>query len=204
MTSNILFLGSTSAARKELLTAAGIPFRCIPINADESLCDWSLPLQKLVESIAVYKMAHVQLPAAQEGDSCFVLTADTLSVDSQGVISGKPASRDEARIMLKAARDGMRTATAFCLEKYRYQDGTWQSQERMVQCVEAGYLFSVPDKWLEWYLDTSRGLKSSGAIAIEDLGGLFLQEVTGSYTTIVGLPMVEVRLALEKMGFFSV
>ena len=33
--------------------------------------------------------------------------------------------------------------------------------------------------------------------------GEFLKELNGSYTAIVGLPLYEVREALEKLGFFS-
>jgi predicted house-cleaning NTP pyrophosphatase (Maf/HAM1 superfamily) len=68
--------------------------------------------------------------------------------------------------------------------------------------VTADYVFDVPDAWLDIYLEKSRGLVASGAIAIEEFGSQFLKTVHGSYTTIVGLPMYELREALEKIGFF--
>ena len=45
-------------------------------------------------------------------------------------------------------------------------------------------------------------MQASNAIAIEGCGGQFLQWVRGSYTTIVGLPMFELREALEEIGFY--
>lgn len=198
----ILYLGSTSVSRKALLTSVEIPFICLLMDADETKCDWTLPLPQLVSTIASYKMMQVQLPVGQEAQEIYVLTADTLSEDSAGNITGKPASRDDAKAMIRAARNGMCTCTAFCLEKKQYRQGSWHTTDRIVQAVQAHYFFDVPESWLEWYLIHSRALHGAGAIAIEDHGGLFLREVQGSYTTIIGLPLFELRVALESMGFF--
>jgi septum formation protein len=197
-----LLLGSSSSSRQQLLTDAKIPFRMLGHSADETACDWGLPLQNLVETIAVSKMEHVIL-APSDQNTCFVLTADTLSHDITGTISGKPIDRDDARQKLKAARHGMYTGTAFCLDKCVWHSDAWQREKRIIRFVGARYRFIVPDEWIETYLDASFALTSSGAIAIEGYGGLFLQDVQGSYTTIVGLPLFELRQALSELGFFT-
>lgn len=171
-------------------------------SADESACNWNLPLEKLVESIALSKMEHVALRPGNPGAYAFVLTADTLSRDVSGVISGKPISRDDARKKLIEARQGMYTGTAFCLDKRVWSDGAWRVDERIVRFVGASYKFNVPDAWIERYLDATTSLTCSAAIAIEGYGGIFLQDVQGSYTTIVGLPLYELREALEQLNFF--
>lgn len=186
-----------------LLKQALIPFQLVEQNVDETKCDWNLPLDKLVESIALYKMEHAIIPTLANQDCCFVLTADTLSQDSTGAIHGKPTDRNDALLKIKAARNGMRTGTAFCLERKIRSGNSWVTQERMLQYVQAEYQFIIPDQWLENYLEYSYGLSCSGAIAIEDYGGLFLKSVNGSYTTIVGLPLFELREVLEKIGFFT-
>src|SRR5579863_6185861 len=92
-----LYFGSKSEPRKMLLEEARIPFTVVSQNADESQCDWGLPLPQLVLSIAIYKMQHVILPdGMHEGDICFVLTADTMSHDKMGTIHGKPVDRVDA------------------------------------------------------------------------------------------------------------
>lgn len=198
---DLLLLGSTSASRQKLLSDAKIPYTLVHQSADESQCDWGLPLQQLVESIALYKMEHLKMPAGKEGERVFVLTADTLSQDSTGAISGKPIDKDDAIAKIKAARNGMRTGTAFCLDKKIFNAGSWQVERRIIRFVDAHYCFSIPDVWIERYLSHSLGLKASGAIAIEEYGSLFLESVQGSYTTIVGLPLFQVRQALEELGF---
>lgn len=197
-----ILLGSSSLSRKQLLVDSKLSFRMIGHSADESACDWGQPLEKLVASIALSKMEHVDIRPGKAGGYCFVLTADTLSQDSHGTISGKPVDRDDARQKLKAARQGMYTGTAFCLDRRVWHNNAWRVDKRITRFVGAHYKFVVPDEWIETYLDVSSGLAASSAIAIEGYGGLFLQEVQGSYTTIVGLPLFELRQALTDVNFF--
>ncbi len=200
----ILHLASQSPSRKKLLEESNIPFKIISQNADESACDWGLPLDKLVASISLYKMEHAVLPSyAQEGDIIFVLTSDTLSQDRNGVINGKPKDREDAIKKIKEARQGSRLCTAFCVDKKQFISGKWHLVERVHEVVAAEYLFYIPDRCIDDYLDNSIGLQCSNAIAIEGYGNQFLQYVKGSYSAIVGLPMYELREALEKLGFFE-
>ena len=199
---NILLLGSQSQSRQQLLREVQIPFTLVEQRADESQCDWGLPLPQLVQQVALYKMDHVVLPAGKEGEHCFVLTADTLSQDMQGNIHGKPADRDDAIAKIKAARQGSRLCTAFYLDKKVWRSGQWEIAQRIHQCVHAEYRFVVPDEWIDTYLEKSWGMTSSNAIAIEGFGGQFLQSISGSYTTVVGLPLFELREALTILGFF--
>lgn len=199
---SILYLGSTSASRQMLLQEAQIPFQCVTQTADETLCDWALPLKQLVEKIALYKMEHVILPLGNEGERRFVLTADTLSQDMDGTIHGKPKDRQDAIDKIRRARAGSRLCTAFCLDVRNYQSSVWYIEKRICVAVSAEYIFDVPEEWVEIYLEKSMGLHASNAIAIEGFGGQFLKSVHGSYTTIVGLPMFEVRQALEEVDFF--
>ena len=198
-----LYLGSSSESRQMLLNEAKIPYELVAQSADESKCDWGLSLQQVVEQIALYKMDHVLLPKGIEGDICFALTADTLTENNTGQLEGKPVDRADAIQKLKSCRHGVRTGTAFCLDRRVYKDGQWQLDVRIREYVVARYMFNVPDDWIDFYLDNAP-IIGSGAIAIEGFGGQFLQMVDGSYTAVVGLPMYEVREALEKLGFFSV
>lgn len=200
---HILYLASQSISRQQLLKEAKIPFTLLHQAADEQACDWGLPLETLVATIALYKMEQVILPTGTEGDIIFVLTADTLSQDKNGAIQGKPKDREDAIAKIKEARNGTRLCTAFYLDKKEFRKGTWQVRERIHQVVAAEYLFMVPDEWIEHYLTNTISFAVSNAIAIEQYGTQFLKEVRGSYSTIVGLPMFEVREALEKIGFFK-
>lgn len=200
---NVLYLGSKSQARQMLLKDAQIPFILVDQDADETQCDWDLSLQETVESIALYKMEHVVLPTAYEKTVCFALTADTLTCSQDGIIHGKPIDRADAIAKIKASAQGSRVGTAFCLDRKILHNGIWHTEERIREYVCAEYSFIVPDNWIDTYLAKSASYRSSGAIAIEGFGAQFTRDIKGSYSTIVGLPMFELREALEKIGFFS-
>jgi septum formation protein len=204
MNKKLLYLASSSPSRKKLLEDAKIPFTVITQTADESHCEWALPLDILVTKIAHYKMEHVHLPAGKvEGEICFVLTADTLSQDSNGVIQKKPIDRADAKYKIQGARNGASLSTAFCLEKNIWHDGRWHMTDRIDNVVSAKYRFIIPDTLIDYYLDNSIGLKTAGAIAVEDFGLQFLESIEGSYSTIIGLPLFELRVALTELGFFE-
>lgn len=201
---NILLLASTSTSRKDLLIQAKIPFKIIGQNADEAACDWNVPLDKLVTSIAFSKMAHAVMPSGSyEGEVAYVLTADTLSQSADGMINGKPIDREDAKIKIRRARAGNKLCTAFCLEKKIWRNNCWITEAQAMRCVDASLIYNVPEDLLDYYLDHSLGLSASGAIAVEEFGLQFLESVTGSITAIIGLPLFEVRQELTNMGFFE-
>lgn len=200
-----LLLASKSPSRKMLLCESGIPFMCIDQDADETACDASLPLPELVQAIAAYKMTHALLPTgSQDGEYCFVLTADTLSQDkSDGAIQGKPTDRADAVDKIKRARMGSRVCTAFCVNKYVWRDNAWHEVHAYQEIVAVDYLFFIPDNLIDWYLDNSIGLNVAGAVAAEGFGAQFLKTINGSHSGLIGLPLFEVRQALTACGFFE-
>lgn len=183
----------------------GLKYEVISHEANEQEYGYDLPLETVVLRIAQLKMKHAILPAYRSGQEIiFVLTADTLGTDYQGVIHGKPKNRIDACKKINAARGGKgRCATAFCIEKKKYSDQKWQTVAERSSVVTAEYKFEVPDEWVDRYLDNTAALHASGAIAIEGYGLQFLKMINGSFTTIIGLPLFEVRQALEELGFFS-
>ncbi len=201
---NILFLGSSSRSRQKLLDEVQIPYQVIGHSANEDLVPHASTLQETVLAIAQYKMNYISIPYGKENDICFILTADTMGSDTKGVIHGKPKNKIDAISKIKACRDGVLvTATGFCIEKRVFKNNRWIVEESFSDVVTSESIFIVPDNWIERYLDYSHGLVASGAVAIELYGGQFLKSVKGSYSSIIGLPLYEIRTALENLDFFD-
>ena len=199
-----LFLASNSASRKSLLEQADIPFQIISQNADESLCDTNRELSLVVLELAQLKMNHAILPQGQfDGQIIFVLTADTLTKDVHGTLHGKPSDRNDAIRILKLCRAGTIIGTAFCLQKLRWQEDSWHVVESVLEYDQAMCVMNVPDEFLNFYLDRIPFLTISGAIDIAGVGDQFLEEVNGSYSAVLGLPMCKVRQSLFKLGFYE-
>ena len=201
---NILYLASGSRSRKRLLQESGIPFAIIDQTADEHSIDRSLPFDELLIKIALLKMEHAVLPKKMNAEEIFVLTADTMGYVTNGAIHGKPKDYEDAvKKIRNLSGKPTTTKTAFCLEKKIWQNNNWQTETQHTEIVSATYLFNVKDELIDTYIKHSFALQASGAISIESYGEQFLAWVHGSYSTILGLPMFEVRNALEKMNFFK-
>jgi len=199
---NNLLLGSTSRPRQILLEDALIPFVVVGHDANEDDIPHTT-IEETVLNIARLKMQHVFMPAdKQEGDEVFVLTADSMGCTKDGVIHGKPKDREDAIAKIKALRGESSTCTGFCVEKRVFKNGAWVTIDQREGVVSVRCQFEVPDEWMDRYLKNSWALKAAGAIAIELYGAQFLKWVDGSFTAVMGLPMFEVRQALEEVGFF--
>ena len=199
-----LLLGSKSAARSQLLKDMGIQFKLIEQDADESICDWGLTFPKVLESIALQKMEHAVIPTAQEGDVVFVLTADTMCQDNNGVIHGKPTSVEDAKQKIRALSHGGIVGTAFCLDKKMYKNSEWVVEQRITKYVATTFEFNMPEREIDAYFKaTPQFMNIAGAVTIEGYGAQFMRSCNGSYTSILGLPLFEVREALHEIGFFK-
>lgn len=201
---HILYLASKSPSRKMLLNEARIPFIVVKQDADEAACMTGGTIEQTVLQIAQSKMLHAELPAGKtDGEYAYVLTADTMTQDSEGIIHGKPVDRADAINKIKSARAGNYLATGFCIERRVWQVNKWMPERRIEKVVTARYVFDIPDAWIDCYLDTTLGLQCAGAAAVEGFGAQFLRSIDGSHSCIIGLPLYEVREALEELGFFN-
>jgi septum formation protein len=122
------------------------------------------------------------------GDGPLVIAADT-TVDLGGEILGKPVDADDAAAMLR--RLSGRT--------HRVHTGVALSRSgRIVHEVVTSMVSFTPltDDTIAWYVGTGEPLDKAGAYAIQGAGGVFVQTVRGSVSSIVGLPLhTVVRLA---------
>lgn len=202
-TKNSLYLASQSPSRQELLQHAHIPFVAIGHTACETT-QTRKSLEQNVGELAVLKMEHACLPQPTEirAHEIFVLTADTLTCDMQGNIYGKPRDRDHAIAMIKTLRSGTRVATGFCLDKKESIAGKWHTHKRIASVVSADCFCDVPDAWIDRYLYSTPALHVAGSLVVDGYGALFVKSIKGSYSTIVGLPLAEIREALDACGFF--
>jgi septum formation protein len=196
-----LYLASKSRARKELLESACIPFTILNQSANESY-NKQLEPALVAQSIACTKMDHVLVPRNAYETTCFVLTADTICVDYEGKIHGKPLDHENAIRMLKLWRQGSTVITAFCLERKVWSDERWKTEERIVESVTSMIDISIPEVWIEEYLTHTDSQEYAGAMTVEGYGFQFVKSSTGSYSNILGLPLFQVREALTKLGFF--
>lgn len=184
-----LFLASTSPRRRELLAQIGAPFSLLNVNIDESL----LPGESA--EIYVQRLAREKADAgfaALGDDSACVLGADT-SVVLDDQVLGKPADRDEGLAML-AALSGRahRVLTAVAL---RNRDAC---EVRLVASDVHFRLIGAEEA--EAYWDSGEPCDKAGGYAIQGWGAVFVSQLQGSYSAVVGLPLCETAQLLDAFG----
>ena len=187
--SKFLILASKSPRRKYLLKQAGLQFKVIPSQVDESTVPMTSP-ESYVKLLAEQKAQDI---ARQYPDN-YVIGADTI-VLMDGTILGKPKSRDEARQMLtrlsgKTHQVLTGFAVFFTAGSYNYSD-TVKTDVRFKNLA--------PEE-IEWYIHTPEPFDKAGAYAIQGLGTILVKSINGSYTNVVGLPVCEVMELLLREG----
>lgn len=210
MTRYRLYLASQSKARAHLLAEAGYTFSVIESSADERSVAWQkVPLQQLTQQLAQLKMDHVRIPVGGcEGDTCIVLTADTLCVDMHGIVQGKPDDFAHAARMVEGIKRGSTCGTGFCVDKRVWRNGVWAQEQRVIGYADAFVVFDIaPERVVHYFeqlklLDGYDYLKLAGAFSIRGYGAQFVKEIRGSYSSIIGLPMYQVRCAFESVGLY--
>lgn len=181
-----LTLASQSPRRAALLQRLGVSFVVIPANIDESMGDGEGPLQY------VQRMARQKAAAVSDGCDGVVLGADT-TVIIDGDILGKPADAAEASVALaRLSGRTHRVVTAVCLAAHSGIE---------LCCVETAVEFcELSPANINAYIASGEPWDKAGGYGIQGLGGALVTRIEGSYSNVVGLPLVETRTLLEAAG----
>jgi len=187
-----LVLASASPRRQEMLRLVGVRFVILHGNVDEAPQAGETP-ENYAPRLSEAKARAVA--AMRPGH--WVLGADTI-VTIDGELLGKPATRDEARFMIRklSGREHM-VITAFTLFNS-------EQAEVIRRAVTSQVLFKeVPDDEVEWYVATEEPYDKAGGYAVQGKASFLVSEIHGSYTNVVGLPLCEVVEALKELGLVT-
>lgn len=181
-----LILASQSPRRRELLSLTGIPFEVDAPEVDETC---TLGARDAVLELSRRKA----LAAAARHPGKVILASDTL-VAVDDVPLGKPADEADAFRMLSSLSDRWHQVyTGVCVisavgDVYAEVDAT---------DVRFG---PMSDEAIRAYIATSEPMDKAGAYALQGIAGLWIEEIRGSHTNVIGLPLTLTRKLLENCG----
>jgi septum formation protein len=183
----VLRLASASPRRRQLLDLIGVPHIVTPADIDETPHAGELPGDYVVrlarEKADAIWARHQDLP---------VFAADT-TVVVDGEILGKPESAEDARSMLgKLSGRGHFVHTGIALR-------TRHGIEDMLSTTEVEFA-ELTDDMIEAYWQSGEPQGKAGAYAIQGLGAVFVSDIAGSYTGVMGLPLFETAELLRHAG----
>ncbi|HEY1723798.1 MAG TPA: Maf family protein [Steroidobacteraceae bacterium] len=191
-----VILASASPRRTELLHQIGVAHRVVPAQVDERRADGE-SAEGCVRRLATSKALEVQtaLMAVTGADASVgyaVLGADTAVVIDE-LLLGKPRDRDDALAML--ARLSGRTHHVLTAVALAGMGG--------VQCQlsRSEVRFRrLSERECAAYWDSGEPRDKAGAYAIQGLGAQFVEELRGSYSGVMGLPLFETASLLSAAG----
>jgi septum formation protein len=185
-----LYLASGSSRRRELLRQIAVPFLTQITPIDENALPGESPVA-YVERLARAK-GQAGLAALADTRDAVVLGADT-AVVLDGQILGKPADRDEALATLSALSGrSHEVLTAVALV----------SRERVVSRVVTSRVTFRPlsQAEIEAYWASGEPQDKAGCYGIQGLAAVFVSQLHGSYSAVVGLPLCETAALLAEFA----
>ena len=194
-----IILASTSESRRQVLTAAGVPFTTASPTIDETILKDALlrdhtPLERIAGALADAKALQI----SQAHPQALVLGGDqTLLFD--GELISKCPDMAAARALLMRLRG----------KQHRLVGGLTLAHEAKVvwRHTETAELWMrhFSDAFLDRYLKTEGPsvLSTVGCYKLEGLGAQLFHRITGDYFAILGLPLLPLLAELRKQGVIA-
>ena len=190
-----LVLASRSPRRSDILREMGYTFVVDSADVDETPLAHESPRDHVLR-LATAKCLRV---ASRHGRNVVVLAADT-TVDIDGDILGTPRDTDHAREMLRRLSGRTHQVhTAVCVTRGTHETTVNSTHDVALDTASVTMHPIAPDA-LERYLATGESLDKAGAYALQGEAGVFVRELRGERSTVVGLPMPLVRHLLDRHG----
>ena len=196
-----IYLASKSPRRRDLLRQIGVNFDVLTFRAgergeDADVDETPLPgeaVERYVERLALAKaQAGMRRVLWRKLLPHPVLAADT-TLEVDGEIVGKPHDAAEAHAILErlsGRRHRVLTAVAM-------SDG---ERTRSRLSVSEVAFRSLGEHDIRRYIATGEPFDKAGAYGIQGHAAIFVEEIRGSYSGIMGLPLFETAALLDIFG----
>lgn len=193
-----ILLASRSPRRKELLEQLAIDYESVDVEIDESVKNPILPelyVKQMSEQKAVKALSEFGHLIT---DKTLLLTADT-TLSYAGKIIGKPENQTHFFEIMRTLSN--KTHTVFSALTLV---GKYNGKERFVTMLsESEVTFSIlPEAFIQNYWASGEPCDKAGGYAIQGMMASYIQSISGSYSGIMGLPLFELRKALEEFDYF--
>jgi septum formation protein len=186
-----LVLASESPRRKALLAQAGIaPQAIAPASIDET------PRKDEQPRLYALRLARAKAEAARavwHGDAAVILAADTVVACGRRILP-KAETDDEVRACLKllsGRRHQVLTAIAVSSPDSAIKTRTVLTRVAFKR---------LDQNEIDAYVACREGLGKAGGYAIQGRAETFVRQLSGSYSNVVGLPLLETVQLLRSCG----
>jgi septum formation protein len=185
-----LYLASRSPRRGELLNQIGVRFALVAAEVDEAPLSGESP-EDYVRRIAIEK-ALAGRSGVPSNDRRPVLAADTAVVLDDEILV-KPLDRpDFERMMARLSGRTHRVLTGVALS---FDGELWYELSQSTVTFR-----DIDERERLAYWDSGEPRDKAGGYGIQGLGALFVADLQGSYSGVMGLPLYETGQLLRRAG----
>ena len=185
-----LILASASPRRRHWMEAMRIPFELQAPQVDES------PLLDEEPMDLVLRLAELKAEViARRNPGRWVLAADTtVAVDHHTL--NKPVDVEDAVRMLTLIQGrAHQVHTGLCLQR--------DAQVHSFVDTAQVHFRPLSEAQIRWYVGTHEPMDKAGAYAIQGIGALFIENVAGSFSTVMGLPVERLGALFGRLGLLK-
>jgi septum formation protein len=196
--SDFIYLASQSPRRRQLLDQMGVSHRLLlaepgedvesleAVRGREAPARYVARVTSLKLDLAVQRLQHQGLPAAP------ILCADTTVCLGREIL-GKPTNAADARRILKLlAGQTHRVLTAIAVQKGR---------QRVTALSESMVRFApMTSAQINAYIASGEPMGKAGAYGVQGRAAVHIEQIKGSYSGIMGLPVFETAQLLRAVG----
>lgn len=176
-----VYLASGSPRRQELLRQIGVDFIVVEHEVMEEKLAEESPAE-MVERLAIAKAKNVLQKISQQPPRP-VLSADTIVVIDNEVL-GKPKNKEDALRMLSLLSN--RTHQVFTAV------ALIDPSQVAIRVSKSDVTFStITTEQAKNYWETGEPQDKAGAYAIQGMASIFIKNINGSYSGIMGMPLYE-------------
>ena len=182
-----IILGSASPRRKELLSDIGLRFSTQTTDKEETF-NHSLKEEEIAEFLAKQKSEFLS-GNLQQND--LLITADTV-VSFNNESLNKPKNKEDAFITLnKLSENTHKVITGVCLKS--------KNKEIVFSVTTLVTFKALSEDEINHYINKYNPYDKAGAYGIQDwIGKIGINNINGSYTNVVGLPISELYQHLKS------
>lgn len=187
-----IILASTSPRRHELLNQVQVTHGQLVVTIDET----QQPQESPVAYIERMVNEKAQAAVAVMGDSyrtALVITADTIGVLPNGEVLQKPKDFADARRMWQQMSGTQHQVwTAVQVSRVANDNSALTLVDKVCTTVKTDVEFiALTEQTMSDYWATGEPQDKAGGYAIQGQGAAWVKSIHGSYSNVVGLPLVE-------------
>ena len=184
-----IILASVSPRRKQLVSLLGIKFKAVDSGYEEIMDPKQKP-EDLVKFLALGKAES----ASRKYPNAIIIAADTV-VEFKGKAIGKPKNKAEAIKMLKSfSGRSQNVLTGVAVLNAKTKQVVTTTEKIVV------YFKKLSDQDISSYVNSGEPFDKAGGYGPVGLGVNLIEKMDGEFTVCLGLPMLFVFNALQKLG----